>query len=593
ETLVIAAAGTAVVAFVTGGLTGPIALAAPALLALVVGLLLAHATVPVASAAGRGLLRRGRVRLGVSVLDAARSPATRRTVAILTVATALLVFSADALLVGSRNRADAAEQQAGAPLVTNVLGNDLGTVRKVLRRVDPKGKAVTPVVAISSPDAGAAGVLAVVPDAFQRIALFPGQTATDIAWQKLAPPNVSPIRVRGTRITGRVATSQLSVSGPGGDVAPTLALEVVDDTNSTLDVPLGKVRTGDHHRRFSGTLHCRTGCLLSALRFDTFPGGSISGTLSLSGVRAGGTSVRLGGGSGWNSVKDPQTGHTSVTVTGSSDRLNVGLVETESNTVSVHQASFPSRIPAITTGKLPPGSRGSSFTTTGIDGLNRDATQVARVPRVPASGPDTALVNLDLVQRGSVVDPNDRITLWFAHDDPAALSRVSNALRATGVAVVDPTSLADQRRVYDQSTAAWSLQLAAVVGMTGLLTAILALLVIAVTTWRLRSRDLAALRMSGLGRRSIGWIAVAEHLIAVGLAVVAGAVCGLVGAHFALPTVPLFATAPEVSTLDLSTAWAAVGIASAIAAVVLAAVAWLTGQAIARRSVLQRVRESL
>ncbi|MGI9157778.1 MAG: FtsX-like permease family protein, partial [Marmoricola sp.] len=41
ETLVIAAAGTAVVAFVTGGLTGPIALAAPALLALVVGLLLA------------------------------------------------------------------------------------------------------------------------------------------------------------------------------------------------------------------------------------------------------------------------------------------------------------------------------------------------------------------------------------------------------------------------------------------------------------------------------------------------------------------------------------------------------------------------
>ena len=46
ETLVLAAAGTAVVAFVTGGLTGPIALAAPALLALVVGMLLAHATVP-------------------------------------------------------------------------------------------------------------------------------------------------------------------------------------------------------------------------------------------------------------------------------------------------------------------------------------------------------------------------------------------------------------------------------------------------------------------------------------------------------------------------------------------------------------------
>ena len=115
ETLVLAAAGTAVVAFLTGGLTGPIALAAPALLALVVGMLLAHATVPVAAAAGRGLLRRGRVRLGVSVLDAARTPATRRTVAIVTVATALLVFSADALVVGARNRDYAAEQESGAP----------------------------------------------------------------------------------------------------------------------------------------------------------------------------------------------------------------------------------------------------------------------------------------------------------------------------------------------------------------------------------------------------------------------------------------------------------------------------------------------
>ena len=37
------------------------------------------------------------------------------------------------------------------------------------------------------------------------------------------------------------------------------------------------------------------------------------------------------------------------------------------------------------------------------------------------------------------------------------------------------------------------------------------------------------------------------------LAVVAGSACGLIGAHLAMPSVPLFARPPAVSTLDLAT----------------------------------------
>jgi ABC-type antimicrobial peptide transport system permease subunit len=197
------------------------------------------------------------------------------------------------------------------------------------------------------------------------------------------------------------------------------------------------------------------------------------------------------------------------------------------------------------------------------------------------------------VQRGSTVDPDAQILLWVAQEDPAALSQVTRALAAKGIRVGDTHTLSDVRRTYDESTAAWSLQLAVLVGVAGLLTGILVLLVIAVTTWRLRSRDFAALRMSGVGLRSIRRIAVAEQLIAIGLAVVAGVVCGTVGAHFALPTVPLFATAPAVSTLDLSTAWPAVGVGFAGATVVLALAGWLIGRAIAHRAALERVREAL
>ena len=61
DAFLIAAVGTGVLAFVTGSLSGSFALAGPALLALFVGLLLAHLASPAASAAGRRQLGRGRL----------------------------------------------------------------------------------------------------------------------------------------------------------------------------------------------------------------------------------------------------------------------------------------------------------------------------------------------------------------------------------------------------------------------------------------------------------------------------------------------------------------------------------------------------
>jgi predicted lysophospholipase L1 biosynthesis ABC-type transport system permease subunit len=203
------------------------------------------------------------------------------------------------------------------------------------------------------------------------------------------------------------------------------------------------------------------------------------------------------------------------------------------------------------------------------------------------------MVNLDVAQRGSPVASGNVITLWFADDDPAMLARVTAALRAAGVAVASTSTLAQAEEGYDESLPAWSLQLASVVGLVGLAIAALVLLVIAVATWRLRSRDLATLRMAGLGSGSLRRIAVTEPLLAIGLAIVAGAACGVVGAHFSLPTVPLLPITPEVSTTDLSTAWLAVGTATAVAAVALAVIGWLVGRTIAQRATLQRIRETL
>ena len=64
EAFVVACVGTGVVAFATGSLQGPLALAGPALLALLTGLLLAHLAAPAGRALGRRLLGQGSARRG-------------------------------------------------------------------------------------------------------------------------------------------------------------------------------------------------------------------------------------------------------------------------------------------------------------------------------------------------------------------------------------------------------------------------------------------------------------------------------------------------------------------------------------------------
>ncbi|MFE7226735.1 FtsX-like permease family protein [Nocardioides sp. NPDC057577] len=191
DALAIAATGACVVAFVTGSLTGPIAVAAPALLSMMVGLVLAHLFAPAAVRLGRALLERGRLHVGVSLLAASRNAATRHMVTLVTVASGLAVFSMCAMALGDRNRELAAEQEVGAVVVAEVqYGTEttaarLERVRATLARVDPDGRRVTPVVRVTAPS-GAAMALAVEPEGFSRIALFtPGREPSAAAWTAL------------------------------------------------------------------------------------------------------------------------------------------------------------------------------------------------------------------------------------------------------------------------------------------------------------------------------------------------------------------------------------------------------------------------
>ena len=592
DALVVAAAGAGFAAFVAGGLHGSAALAAPALLAVVVGLLLAHAATPVGSLVGRGLLARGRLRGGLGVLEAARNPATRRTVAIVTLTAALAVFSADALAVGTRNRAFAAEQEAGADRVVEIEGNDLAGVRAALRAVDPDGTRVTPVVRIAPPGQRA-GTMAVVPASFRRIGLFPGGRPPASAWTELHPPAAAPIRLTGDRVRLRVVRSDLRAVRPDGHRAPmTLSLLLLDGRGVTRGVPLAQPSTVRGHGRVVVDVPCARGCVLTGISVRTLPAASMAGRVTLADLSAGSHHVALGPASRWTALRERGVGSMTASST-TADRLTIRVRSSGSQQLTMTQAWIPPRVAALVVGGTPGGSDGEALSVTGLDGLRRDASRAGGLPRAPASPVGTSIVDLDAVQRGATVDQSASIEVWFADDDAATLAEVTRSLREHGVTVRNTYSLSDLRAPYDQSTAAWSLQLGALVGAAGLLLAVLVLVVLAVATWRHRSRDLAALSMSGLPRRSVRAVATLAQLPAIAVGVAAGAVVGLVGAHVALPIVPLFATAPEVSTLDLQTPWSVVLSAALTALVVLTLTGLWVGAAMSRQARLQRLRESL
>jgi hypothetical protein len=597
EALLLAFAATGVLAFATGGLTGSAALTGPALLALLVGLLLSHLTKPVATAVGRRALRRGDVRTGLSLLDAARSPALRRTVAVLTVATAVLVFAADAAVVGARNRERAAEQYVGAPRVLTVDSTDLAGVRAALHDVDPAGRVATPVVTVRPPGDGTA-TLAVVPDEFRRIAFLDG--LPPLPFDRLRAPDAEPVRIVADRVAVEVRNPDLQLHE--GETPGVLALSVIFAGGDAGTIRLGQLPRSGGPVTLRSPVSCRQGCVLSGLGVQESIETRLAGTFTLGPLvlhRPDGSTrtVPLGPGDDWHRAPGEDGGDAdrdgAITATSAAGgALDLDVDTGTSQSVNLQHDWLSATVPAVVAGALPPGSRGESFALVGLDATSRAATRIDSVPRLPSGPRHTALVNLDAVERGVGLDSSDQVSVWLGRTDPRLAHRVRAALADHHLRVAGDLSVDEQRTVYDRSAAAWSLALGVVAGVVALLIALLVMVVIAVTTWRGRTRDLAALRMAGLGTRRIRGVAVAGQLLAVVVAVVAGALTGLLGAQLALDGIPMFTRAPEVGTLDLATSWPAVLVAGAAALVLLAVAGLAIGRRLAGSALLTRLREA-
>ena len=304
DAFVVACVGTGVVAFASGSLQGPLALAGPALLALLTGLLLAHAAAPTGRVLGRRLLGRGRLVAGTSLLETGRRAEGRTVIVVLTVACALAVFAMDALAIGDRNRSNTSRHEAGAPVVIQVTGGDLDGVRSAVAAADATGRRATPVLV-------GRDVLAVDPDAFGRIAFFPRGAPTAAEWRALAPPDRQPVELAGTRVTLDVRAGDGFTADDifGSEVDVRLSLVLASATGVRRVAPLGFLPPDGSSRRLSGTVDaCARGCRLAAVQLATAQGATIEGEVELADLRVDGREVDWGASaSDWNTTQDEDT----------------------------------------------------------------------------------------------------------------------------------------------------------------------------------------------------------------------------------------------------------------------------------------------
>ncbi len=569
DAFLLAAVGTGVLAFVTGSLDGPLALAGPALFALLAGLLLAHVVAPAARASGRQLLRRGRLVTGVTLLETGRRRETRAVIAVVTVATALSVFAFDALDVGERNRTNASEHDAGAPVVLRVGGRDLDGVRDALDSADPTGHRATPVLVSRT-------TLAVVPDGFRRIAFFPRGEPTDAEWRALSPPDDASVELTGSRFSLEVRSSDgLSAKDVlGSDSEVVLSLVVTRGTGRRSTIRLGVIpRPGGRTALVARDPACASGCRLAALQLTASPGVEITGEIDLVGLRVEGRSA------GWGSWNTSEDQHSVIrTSTARDDVLHLGLDVQGVYPAEVTAAWVPRTIPALL-----PAARRDPLVVNGVDGNDRPAEDVGRLTLVPTMPRRSALVDLDALSRGSEVTFDAHVEVWML-DDPELLASVDASLGEHGVAVAAVRRSSEVRQAYEDTVPTWSLAMGAALGPAVMLIALLVLLVLTITGWRERARTLAILRLNGAGRRTIRRLAVWDQLPAIVLAVAAGAVAGVVGARLATPDVSFFPTPPEVPVVDTTIAWPLVLLVAATCMLVLPAAAALAGLAVAHRA---------
>ena len=531
------------------GNDNPLALVSPGLLAVAAGLL----TVRVLPWGARLVVRRtaasSHVATFLAVRNVARRPGGTRLVVLLTIATALGVFSVSTWTVSRDARADQARQEVGAATVLHVRAYSPTELARLVEQADPSGRWAMAAAQLDRTSTGP--VLGVQT---QRLAAV---TSWDPGWAGTAFPALTtalhPARPAPILLRGRVVLNARGLLTAGGAPGLQLRLQQSDGILRTFD--LGPQRPGA--ARYTASLDgCGQGCRLRELVLKGSGLGSdtSTGELVVTGVEDAGGAVdaSLGTASAWR--VPPRLGSIGVnsvdarSAKAGPDGLQIayaGLVTNDDVVVEV--ADRPDPVPAITgTARQadPVEDSPSTFHDSGLSGgsivLRRVAT--GTLPRVGRTGAMADLTDLAELDEGAWLGVDYQV--WLAEGAPL---QVREALSRLGARTVSVETLAARRAQLDRDSGSLAVLLTLVAALVGVVLVLSTVLATAYVGGRRRAYELAALRSLGASRRMLAQAGGREQVFLVLIGTAVGTAVGFAGTLAvlaALPGVTLAATTP-------------------------------------------------
>ncbi len=576
--LAVAAVAELVVSGVSGGSdpgrVNPLAAFAPGLLALGVGVVGAR-VLPALAGLSLPLTRYSRhVPVALATRRVARRPEFASEVVLVVVAVSLTVFGVSGWAIAGRNRATAAEFAVGASRVLTVAVRPGVDFLAATRAADDGRRTAMAAVVEAAPDGT---TLAVDSTRMAEVAAPPaGTTSSEVrrATDRLVPDGLAPsVMVSGTEL--RVSADADFDLRP----APELTADLFDGAFQTPEqVVLGPLVPGAATYQGSLAGLCPSACRLVDLSVtwgppitDSITSGAVHLVVSSLATRAGtGTWIPVAAGLG-DPARWRTTAGTATLVRSGAGLASQMTVSAYGAPTAIAPADVPERLPAVLTTSLADGYResGGAVTVVGLDGGTVNATSVGQASSLPRVGDDATLVDLGLAERflsGPMTDATTEV--WLSPTVPAG---IEGRLAGRGITVLAVDSARSRLAGLDRTGPALAFSLflvsAVVAGVLAVGTTAFAVIVSA----RRRRREFASLRGVGVPPRILRRSVELEQALAVGAALVLGAVTGLVATVLAVGSVPEStgsSTGPplDVGIAGLATTLTIVGLGAALAA---------------------------
>ncbi|MFC7244452.1 FtsX-like permease family protein [Catellatospora aurea] len=519
--------------------SAPLALLAPAALAIVAGVL-AGRLLSLWSRVRLGLARRrGRLPAMLSAAQLSRRPGAARTVAVLTAAVALLTFSATAWDVAADARAQRADDAVGAPTVYAVSAEHPQALVKALAAADPTNRSMAVVRVDELYNNQRVELIGVQSERLPAVAIWRDHDAATLSLLagrlRADAPQVAEV---GGQLTARAAVSSL------GATPARLGAVLSAPGEPPSIVWLGKLREGTRNYIAPAPACAATPCRVVGLAVGREAGesGPVQVELTVQSLSSGGQQLplRFAESSAWRFLVD-RTPNATVRVT-PGPQLGLSVNSADQGDVLVSYLDTPAELPAVLAGPAPSSDDPEHFDLPAFAEAPQGFSVLEKAALLPRAGERGLLFDLDLATRAASVtqglaDASDlRYEVWAAPDAPADLAA---KLAGQGVQVLRTETVPDELARLGRRAPALGLRLYLLAGIAA---ALLALGVLMLST-RLgagdRRAELAALRVTGVRPNVLRRALRRERLALIGLPMVVGLLVGVGAAALMLPGIPL------------------------------------------------------